>query len=72
MQLQRNYLVYCIKYMAMTMIIVLGSILTAQALHAEENTGDRCAVLCACVQDRTAAGSKGSPSTAVTFWRFLG
>jgi hypothetical protein len=31
--------------MAMTIVIVLGSILTAQALHAEENTGDRCAVL---------------------------
>lgn len=43
--LRRNYVVYLTKYMMMTVMVVIGSILTANSLYAEDHTGDRCAVL---------------------------
>jgi len=43
--IERNYIVYFLKYLALNMLIVLGSIVTAQSLSQEDHTGDRCAVL---------------------------
>jgi hypothetical protein len=44
-QIERNFLVYVVKHLAINILIVLGSIITAQSLSADEHTGDRCAVL---------------------------
>ena len=43
--IERNYIVYTVKHLTLNMLLVLGSIVTAQSLSADENTGDRCAVL---------------------------
>ena len=43
--IQRNFLVYLMKSMVTTVLVVMGSLLTACFMHPEENIGDRFAVL---------------------------
>jgi hypothetical protein len=43
--IRRNYVVYLVKYLMITILVVMGAILTAQSLYAEDLTGDRCAIL---------------------------
>jgi len=43
--IRRNYVVFLVKYLMITILVVMGAILTAQSLYAEDLTGDRCAIL---------------------------
>jgi len=43
--IRRNFIVYCMKSMVTTILVVIGSLLTACFMHPEENIGDRFAIL---------------------------
>ena len=44
-KIKRNYLVFLFKGMLTTIIVVIGSLVTALYMHPEEHIGDRCSVL---------------------------
>jgi len=43
--IQRSFLVFFVKSMVTTLVVVVGSLVTALFLHPEEQVGDRCSVL---------------------------